>query len=44
VLNLLGQQPPRELEGASIAEFWAWAVHHWNIKKVPTANVKIVID
>lgn len=31
----LGQQPPDELKQTSIAEFWQWAIQHWNIHSVP---------
>lgn len=29
-LNLLGQQPPLELDKAGLDEIWAWATEHWN--------------
>jgi glutamyl-Q tRNA(Asp) synthetase len=30
-LQLLGQEPPRELHSASLAELWQWAEENWNI-------------
>lgn len=34
-LEFLGQEPPRELSEASLAELWQWARPHWNLAKVP---------
>ena len=34
-LRFLGQQPPDELAGASVREFWAWAISNWRIDRVP---------
>lgn len=31
----LGQQPPDELERASLKEFWAWAHANWTLARVP---------
>jgi len=35
VLKFLGQQPPEALAGASLAEYWQWALAHWRIERVP---------
>lgn len=35
VLKFLGQQPPAALAGASLAEYWEWAIAHWRIERVP---------
>lgn len=34
-LEHLGQQPPEELQKASVAECWLWAVDNWSISKIP---------
>ncbi|MDP3512739.1 MAG: tRNA glutamyl-Q(34) synthetase GluQRS [Sulfuritalea sp.] len=34
-LEFLGQQPPAELCGASVAELWTWAVANWRLDWVP---------
>lgn len=31
-LQMLGQNPPLELESASLAEIWKWAQPHWDIE------------
>jgi len=33
-LGALGQQPPAELENATLADIWGWATHHWCIDKL----------
>lgn len=33
-LDALGQSPPTELAGASLAEIWTWAHDHWQIDKL----------
>jgi glutamyl-Q tRNA(Asp) synthetase len=38
-LNALGQQPPAEIQNATIQELWRWASDHWDIKKVPVQNI-----
>jgi glutamyl-Q tRNA(Asp) synthetase len=37
-LAFLGQQPPPELAGASIREFWNWAMENWRLERVPRAT------
>ncbi len=34
-LLFLGQQPPRELLEGGLDDFWKWAVHHWEMEKIP---------
>ena len=34
VLAFLGQAPPAELGRASLAEFWRWALAHWEVKRI----------
>ncbi len=34
-LMCLGQIPPVELRGASLAQIWAWAHAHWSLESVP---------
>jgi glutamyl-Q tRNA(Asp) synthetase len=34
-LAFLGQEPPKVLRGASIADVWAWAHPAWRIERVP---------
>ena len=34
-LRFLGQDPPAELTGATVAEVWAWAGRHWAMDRVP---------
>lgn len=34
-LKFLGQQPPIELEFASLQELWYWAITHWQIQDIP---------
>lgn len=34
-LQFLGQQPPGELEKATVAGLWEWAKIHWSIDNVP---------
>jgi glutamyl-Q tRNA(Asp) synthetase len=34
-LNFLGQNPPNELQKASLSEFWEWAIIHWTLNNVP---------
>jgi glutamyl-Q tRNA(Asp) synthetase len=30
-LEALGQSPPADIRGASVADIWAWAFEHWQI-------------
>ncbi len=34
-LAFLGQETPVGLEGASLDEFWRWAIGHWDMSRVP---------
>ena len=34
-LTLLGQAPPADLAGSSVADIWVWAIQHWKISQVP---------
>lgn len=34
-LRFLGQAPPEELAGCALEEFWAWAIAHWSLARVP---------
>lgn len=35
VLDFLAQRPPQALRHASLEEFWAWALAHWDLDSVP---------
>jgi glutamyl-Q tRNA(Asp) synthetase len=35
-LKFLGQQPPTELQFASLQELWHWAITQWQIDAIPT--------
>ena len=35
-LHFLGQQPPANLQDASLQQLWQWAIKHWNIRAVPS--------
>lgn len=37
-LRLLGQNPPRELQQASIPELWAWALPNWSVESIPAVT------
>lgn len=39
VLEFLGQQPPPELAGAGLQDFWAWAVANWAVHKIPSRRM-----
>jgi glutamyl-Q tRNA(Asp) synthetase len=34
-LRRLGQAVPAELAGASLDEFWTWAIAHWRLAAIP---------
>jgi glutamyl-Q tRNA(Asp) synthetase len=34
-LAFLGQQPPRQLNNATVADVWHWAHAHWSLSKMP---------
>jgi len=35
VMDFLGQAPPAQLSRSTLAEFWAWALAHWDAKRIP---------
>jgi glutamyl-Q tRNA(Asp) synthetase len=35
VMDFLGQGPPAQLRRAPLAEFWHWALAHWDAKHIP---------
>ncbi len=35
VMEFLGQSPPAQLGRATLAEFWDWALAHWNAAHIP---------
>ena len=35
VMEFLGQSPPAQLRSAPLAEFWHWALAHWDAKRIP---------
>ena len=35
VMDFLGQNPPAELHRAGLAEFWRWALAHWDAERIP---------
>lgn len=35
VMDFLGQAPPMQLGRASLAEFWQWALAHWDAQHIP---------
>lgn len=39
-LAFLGQSPPVDLAGASLAEVWAWARVHWQLAAVPRGRTR----
>ncbi|VAX13381.1 Glutamyl-Q tRNA(Asp) synthetase [hydrothermal vent metagenome] len=40
-LHFLGQSPPLELAGATVAEFWQWAQQNWQLKRVSAKPINI---
>jgi len=34
-LSFLGQQPTQQLNQATLAEIWNWAIQHWQLDRVP---------
>jgi glutamyl-Q tRNA(Asp) synthetase len=34
-LKFLGQNPPTELNDATLDDTWAWAIKHWNLANIP---------
>ncbi len=34
-LDFLGQQPPVHLKYSPVEAIWHWAIHHWDITKIP---------
>lgn len=43
-LRFLGQTPPAGLDHATLAEVWAWALHHWRLAAVPRRRQAPAID
>jgi glutamyl-Q tRNA(Asp) synthetase len=46
-LAFLGQRPPADLAGASLSDFWQWALTSWNLTRVPkvrTAYIPVTSD
>jgi glutamyl-Q tRNA(Asp) synthetase len=39
-LAFLGQQPPADLQAASVQEIWAWAVAHWDAARLPRVRAR----
>lgn len=39
-LDFLGQQPPRELSAAGVAEIWTWAMANWREGSLPRSRVR----
>ncbi len=35
VMDFLGQAPPAQLRRATLAEFWDWALAHWDAERIP---------
>jgi glutamyl-Q tRNA(Asp) synthetase len=35
IMEFLGQAPPPELRRAPLAEFWHWALAHWDARRIP---------
>ncbi len=35
VMEFLGQAPPAQLRRATLTEFWAWALAHWDSRHIP---------
>ncbi len=35
VMEFLGQAPPAQLRRATLDEFWAWALAHWDARHIP---------
>ena len=42
VLAFLGQDPPDDLSGASVAECWRWIRANWRSERLPRARTMIV--
>ncbi|MDP5241144.1 tRNA glutamyl-Q(34) synthetase GluQRS [Uliginosibacterium sp. 31-16] len=41
-LRFLGQNPPTDLCGASLAEVWYWAREHWSLASVPRVRQQTI--
>ncbi|MQY52216.1 tRNA glutamyl-Q(34) synthetase GluQRS [Rhodocyclus gracilis] len=41
VMAFLGQPVPAALHGAPLSEFWAWAVAHWSMARVPAQQTRV---
>ncbi len=45
VLGFLGQQPPQALRDRNLADFWSWAIPHWQFNMVPrTTAISVAPD
>ncbi len=42
VLKFLNQQPPLELQTASLTELWQWALFNWSLEKINPTNVGLI--
>ena len=43
VLAALGQQPPEDLDDASLQEIWSWGMQHWNIEAL-AGRTRVTVD
>lgn len=34
-LRFLGQNPPIDMQNATLADMWRWAISHWQLSKIP---------
>lgn len=34
-LDFLGQAPPEDLHGSPLNELWQWAIHNWDLDRIP---------
>ena len=39
-LRFLGHEPPPRLDKAAARDFWEWALHNWNIERVPRVRTQ----
>ncbi len=43
-LQFLNQAPPKELQGATLDEFWQWAIQNWKVDKIPNCCSIVTYD
>ncbi|OGT19006.1 MAG: tRNA glutamyl-Q(34) synthetase GluQRS [Gammaproteobacteria bacterium RBG_16_57_12] len=43
-LDFLGQSPPPELHEANLAEFWHWAISHWDSRHIPNTRTIAIAE